>query len=211
MARATADYDWDKDRPKGRENFPRGYFNLEVVNAAEMNTDRGLTYTAECEIIGPHADGTKDFDGQPVYLRFGVGHEEDLDAEDPLTWTKNNKVDSSRIAVQQLCDFEIATGVTKGEGRGAHPRDLFQDTEGKRLTVLTGENKKGYQTFKFYKFGEREPMLFGGETPARGRADSAGTAAGTAAPSAEEPRRARQPEPEPEDVEEAPPPRRRAR
>lgn len=159
-ARAQFNYD---DAPKGRENLPRMYANVEIDEATRKEGDRGTYFALEGHICKPHADGTAAHDGKPVYISFNVGHEDDPDAEDPKTWTKDNDVIASRIAVQDMIGLLVAAGLTKGEGRGVHPADLFPDLEGKKVCIFFGTNKKGYQTHRFYPLGEREPMVVGSE------------------------------------------------
>lgn len=159
MPKAPA-YNYD-DAPKGRETFPRMYANVEIDTAERKDGDRGTYFALEGHICKPHADGTLVHDGKPVYISFNVGHENDPDAEDPKTWTKENTVNGFIVA--SMIELLKASGLTKGEGRGVHPAELFPDLEGKKVTVFFATNKKGYQTQRFYTLGEREPMIVGSE------------------------------------------------
>lgn len=166
MARAKeGNFDWGVI-PKGGFMYPRMYADIRVDTIEKRHGDDGiLCLVAECSIMAP-----AEYEDSKTYVRFYVGTEDDPDAEDPQTWDVRKDTDiRHKISVQECRDFLVAAGLTKGEGLGKSPVDLWDDLEGVELGIFFSKRvaKKGdrkgdeFQTMKFYKAGDREAELLG--------------------------------------------------
>lgn len=166
MAKKDESYNYD-DAPKAqRFLYPNGYAKVEIESHEEVSSQAGNKgFVAVGRIVDAGKKGEQ-FEGNPVFLRFYVGHEDDPDAEDPKTWSKDNEAKGSKFAVAQLIKFLVACELTKGEGRGKPPWVLFDEVDGaelivrftKRTNKKTGEDEQNYD---FFKVGDREPEMLG--------------------------------------------------